>query len=140
MMRLVRRAGIAGLAGLTAAVAVGALASAHVVKYPTGSLSVRYTSSDDPASDETDYFSGNVSANKRACMANRGVVVYSDAPGVDVEVGSDRTTGGGEWRIFAEDIAAGSYYAAAERKTLKLTVDHRHICQAVRSDSLQAGP
>jgi hypothetical protein len=136
-MRIARMAGIASLA---VALGVAALASAHVVKYPTKSLSLGYTNSDDPAAEETDFFSGAVAAGKRACRANRQVVVLADVPGVDVELGSDRTTASGDWKVFAEDVEAASYYASADRKTLKLTVDHRHICRAVRSPSIQAGP
>jgi hypothetical protein len=111
-MRVARMAGIASLA---VALGVAALASAHVVKYPTKSLSAGYTNSDDPAADETDFFSGEVSAKKRACRANRQVVVVADVPGVDVELGSDRTTASGDWRVFAEDVEAASYYASADR-------------------------
>jgi len=57
-----------------------------------------------------------------------------------VQVGEDRTTGSGEFKVFAEDVAAGSYYAEGERKTIKLTVDHRHICRAVPSNDIPAGP
>ena len=114
--------------------ALAALASAHVVKYPTNSLSVQYGSADNPAA-----FSGKVDAGKKACRANRKVVVYSDAPGVDVEVGSARTSPDGSYKLVAPGLAAGTYYASADRKTLKLTVDHRHICRAVRSASIQAG-
>ena len=131
-MRVIRTAGIVALG---AVFALAALASAHVVKYPTKSLSVQYSSSEDPG-----FFSGKVEAGKRACRANRRVVVYSDVPGVDVEVGSDRTSSDGSFKIIAPGVAAGTYYAAADRKTLKLTVDHRHICRAVRSPSTQAGP
>jgi hypothetical protein len=135
-MRLLR---VAGTAALVAATGLAGLASAHVVKYPTGSLSIDYTNSDEGA-DEQDYFSGRIDANKSACFQNRRVVVIGDVPGVDIEVGSDRTTDTGEWSVFAEDVAAGGYYAEADRKTLKLTVDHRHVCRAVRSNSIQAGP
>ncbi len=131
---------MAGIAGVVAVLSVAALASAHVVKYPTNSVSVDYTNSDDPAADETDYFSGAVSANKAACQTNREVVVIADVPGVDIELGSDKTTSTGDWKVFAEDVAAASYYASADRKTLKLTVNHRHICTAVRSQSIGAGP
>ena len=136
-MRVARMAGIASVA---VALGVASLASAHVVKYPTKSLSVGYTNDDDPTADEIDFFSGKLSAGKAACQANRQVVVVADVPGVDVELGSDRTTASGDWRVFAEDVEAASYYASAERKTLKLTVDHRHICRAVRSSSIGAGP
>jgi hypothetical protein len=136
-MRIAKQAGIAALAALLGA---AALASAHVVKYPTNSLSVAYENSDDPAGNQTDFFSGKVAAKKKACAANRRVVVFHDTPGVDVEVGSVRTGGGGDWRVFAENVPTGSYYAVSDRKTLKLTVDHRHICRAVRSASIQAGP
>ena len=130
-MRVMR---IAGIAALGAMLALAALASAHVVKYPTKSLSVQYGSGGDPAA-----FSGKVEADKTACRANRRVVVYSDAPGVDVEVGSARTSSDGSYKLAAPGVAAGTYYASADRKTLKLTVDHRHVCRAVRSASIQAG-
>ena len=131
-----------GTAGILALVAIGGLAglaSAHVVKYPTASLDIDYANSDEGV-DEQDYFSGRIEANKSSCFRNRRVVVIGDVPGVDVEVGSDRTTDTGEWKVLAEDVAAGAYYAEADRKTLKLTVDHRHVCRAVRSSSIQAGP
>jgi hypothetical protein len=130
-MRVIRTTGIVALGG---ALALAALASAHVVKYPTKSLSVQYSPGDDPA-----FFSGKVEAKKRACRANRRVVVHSDVPGVDAEVGSDRTSSDGSFKLVAPGVAAGTYYADADRKTLKLTVDHRHICRAVRSPSIQAG-
>jgi hypothetical protein len=123
---------------LCLAAVVIAVASAHVVKYPTGSLGIEYSNLDDP--DSTDFFSGDVSANKKACKANRRVAVFHDTPGVDQEVGSDRTSGAGSWKIFAENAATGDYYAESDRKTLKLTVDHRHVCRAVRSQTIQAGP
>lgn len=129
---------MAWIAALVAAGLAG-LSSAHVVKYPTGSLSIDYTNSDEGA-DEQDYFSGRIEANKRSCFRNRRVVVIGDVPGVDVEVGSDRTAETGEWKVFGEDVAAGDYYAEANRKTLKLTVDHRHVCRALRSNSIQASP
>jgi hypothetical protein len=135
-MRLFR---VAGIAALVAAAGLAGLASAHVVKYPTGSLNIDYTNSDDGA-DEQDYFSGRIAAKKRSCFQNRRIVVIGDVPGVDVEIGRDRTTDKGEWKVFGEDVTAGSYYAQADRKTLKLTVDHRHVCRAVRSNSIQAGP
>jgi hypothetical protein len=135
-MRLFR---VAGITALVAATGLAGLASAHVVKYPTGSLNIDYTNSDEGA-DEQDYFSGRIAANKRSCIQNRRVVVIGEVPGVDVEVGSDRTTDTGEWKVFGEDITAGGYYAEADRKTLKLTVDHRHVCRAVRSNSIQASP
>jgi hypothetical protein len=128
-MRVMRKAGIAALG---AALALTALASAHVVKYPTKSLSVQY-------GPEDAFFSGKVEADKPACRANRKVVVYSDAPGVDIEVGSDRTASDGSFKLDAPGVAAGTYYAASDRKTLKLTVDHRHVCRAVRSPSIQTG-
>jgi hypothetical protein len=126
------------VAALCVAAMAGGVASAHVVKYPTGSLSVEYSNLDDP--DSTDFFSGKVSANKQACKENRRVAVFHDTPGVDQEVGSDRTTGDGSWKVFAENAATGDYYAESDRKTLKLTVDHRHVCRAVRSQTIQAGP
>jgi hypothetical protein len=135
-MRLLR---VAGIAALVAAAGLAGLATAHVVKYPTGSLNIDYTNSDEGA-DEQDYFSGRIEANKRSCFQNRRVAVIGDVPGVDIEVGSDRTTSTGEWKVFGEDVAAGGYYAEADRKTRKLTVDHRHVCRAVRSNSIQAGP
>ena len=131
--------GMAGIAALAAAVGLAGLASAHVVKYPTASLDIDYTNSDEGA-DEQDYFSGRVEANKSSCFQDRKVVVWGNVPGVDIRVGKDRTTDSGEWRVFGEDVAAASYYALADRKTLKLTVDHRHVCRAVRSSSIQAGP
>jgi len=63
-----------------------------------------------------------------------------DVPGVDVRVGEDRTTEAGEYKVFGEDVAEGSYYAEADRRTLKLTVDHRHVCRAVRSQDISAAP
>ena len=125
---------IAGIVALGAVFALAGLAAAHVVKYPTRSLSVQYGSGGDPTA-----FSGKVEADKPACRANRKVVVYSDAPGVDIEVGSARTSSDGSYKLVAPGVVAGTYYAAADRKTLKLTVDHRHICRAVRSPSIQAG-
>lgn len=136
-MRLFRSAGIAALVALAG---VAALASAHVVKYPTASLSIQYLDSDDPAADERDYFSGKVETNQSSCFQNRKIVVWGDVPGIDVRVGEDRTTDTGEWKVFGEDVAAGSYYAEAERKTLKLTVNHRHVCRAVRGGDISAGP
>ena len=136
-MHVLKATVIVGLIGLLGA---AALASAHVVKYPTKSLSVVYTNSDDPAGEDTDFFSGKVGAKKKACAANRKVVVFGDTPGVDLEVGSDRTGGGGDWKVLAENVPAGSYYALSDRKTIKLTVDHRHICRAVRSETIAAGP
>ena len=135
---------IRGILGRIAAAAlcVGALgvaiAAAHVVKYPTGSSSIEYANLDDP--DSTDFFSGKVSAKKKSCKAKRRVAVFRDTPGVDQEVGSDRTTGAGSWKVFADNVPTGDYYADSDRKTLKLTVDHRHVCRAVRSQTIQAGP
>jgi hypothetical protein len=115
-----------------------AVAQAHVVKYPTGSLTIEYANVDAP--DSTDSFSGKVSANKSACQANRRVEVLLDLPGVDLAVGSDRTTEDGSWKVLAENVPPGEYYAESDRKTLKLTVDHRHVCRIVVSDRIQAGP
>lgn len=137
---------LAGRAGIVVALAcaVGTLAGgaglAHVVKYPTGTLTIQYSNSDDPAADEMDFFSGKVEANKSSCYQNRKVVIWGDVPGVDVRVGEDRTTDAGEYKVFGEDVAAGTYYAEADRKTLKLTVDHRHVCRAVRSADVPGFP
>lgn len=136
-MRFLR---VTALTLVVTASCLAALASAHVVKYPTGSLSIGYTNSDDPANDEMDYFSGKVEATKPACSSNRKVVIWGDVPGVDVQVGEDRTTSSGEYKVLGEDVAAGTYYAEADRKTLKLTVDHRHVCRAVRSQDIAAAP
>jgi hypothetical protein len=135
---IARRAVIGVAAGLCVAALAAVVAPAHVAKYPTGSLTIGYENVDAP--DSTDSFSGKVSANKSACQANRRVEVLLDEPGVDLVVGSDRTSGDGSWRLFAENVLPGQYYAESDRKTLKLTVDHRHVCRIVVSDRIQAGP
>jgi hypothetical protein len=135
--RAARRGALGAAAGLCVAALAVAVAPAHVVKYPTGSLTIGYAN-DEP--DSADAFSGHVSASKRACQANRRVEVLLDVPGVDVAVGSDRTTENGSWKVPAEHVAQGEYYAESDRKTLKLTVDHRHVCKIVVSNRIQAGP
>jgi hypothetical protein len=127
-MRLARTAGIGALVAL---LAVAGVAAAHVVKYKTNGVDIQYNA-------ESTTFSGKVSANKAACRGKRRVEVLSDAPGVDVVVGSTRTNSAGEWTVNAVDPAPSEYYADADRKTLKLTVDHRHVCTAVRSQSISA--
>lgn len=110
---------------------LAAAAAAHVVKYPTNGVDIQFNAG-------STTFSGKVSANKASCRANRKVEVLSDAPGVDTVVGSARTNSAGEWTVNAVNLAASEYYADADRKTLKLTVDHRHVCTAVRSQSVPA--
>jgi hypothetical protein len=122
---------LAGIGALAALLVLAAAASAHVVKYRTDGVDIQY----DAASTT---FSGKVSAGKAACRSNRKVEVLSDAPGVDTVVGSTRTNSAGEWTISAANLAPTEYYADADRKTLKLTVDHRHVCTAVRSQSIAA--
>ena len=123
-MRIARLAGIGALAAL---LVLAGVATAHVVKYPTGGVDIQYNAG-------STTFSGKVSANKASCRKNRRVEVLSDAPGVDVVVGSSA----GEWTVNAVNLVPSQYYADADRKTLKLTVDHRHICTAVRSQSIAA--
>ena len=106
-------------------------AGAHVVKYPTDGVDIQYNAA-------STTFSGKVSANKASCRSNRKVEVLSDAPGVDTVVGSVRTNSAGEWTMNAVNLPPSEYYADADRKTLKLTVDHRHVCTAVRSQSIAA--
>ena len=127
-MRFARQAGIGALAALFV---LAAAASAHVVKYKTDGVDIQYDAG-------STTFSGEVSAGKAACRSNRKVDVLSDAPGVDVVVGSTRTNSAGEWTVNAGGLASSEYYADADRKTLKLTVDHRHVCTAVRSKSIAA--
>ena len=122
---------LAGSGALAALLVLAATASAHVVKYKTDGVDIRYDAG-------TTAFSGAVSAGKAACRANRRVEVLSDAPGVDTVVGSTRTNSAGEWTVNAINPAPTEYYADADRKTLKLTVDHRHVCTAVRSQSIAA--
>ena len=117
--------------GALVALVLAAPATAHVVKYKTDGVDIQYDAG-------STTFSGEVSAGKAACRSNRRVEVLSDAPGVDVVVGSTRTNSAGEWTINAVDLASSEYYADADRKTLKLTVDHRHVCTAVRSKSIAA--
>jgi hypothetical protein len=128
-MRLARKAGIA--ASLALLVLAGA-AVAHIVKYKTDGVTIHHDAA-------AGTLSGQVSANKSACQANRRVVVLSDAPGVDTEIGSTRTNSAGEWSINAGNVPPSEYYADADRKTLKLAVDHRHVCTAVRSNSIAVG-
>jgi hypothetical protein len=130
-MRSMRIARMAGLGALAALLALAGTATAHVVKYKTGGVNIEYHTG-------STTFSGKVSAGKHACQANRRVEVLSDAPGVDVVVGSARTNSTGEWAVNAANPAPSEYYADADRKTLKLTVDHRHVCTAVRSQSISA--
>ena len=127
-MRIVR---LAGLGALAALLVLAGVATAHVVKYKTDGVTVDYN-----AANTT--FSGKVSAGKAACQANRKVEVLSDAPGVDSVVASVRTNSAGEWTANAVNLTPSEYYADADRKTLKLAVDHRHICTAVRSPSISA--
>jgi hypothetical protein len=122
---------LAGIAALAALLVLAAAATAHVVKYKTDGVDIRYDAG-------STTFSGEVSAGKAACRSNRKVEVLSDAPGVDTVVGSTRTNSAGEWTINAVGLASSEYYADADRKTLKLTVDHRHVCTAVRSHSIAA--
>ena len=126
-MRIRHLAGIGALVALVFAAA----AAAHVVRYKTDGVDIRYDA-------VSTTFSGTVSAGKAACGSNRRVDVLSDAPGVDVVVGSTRTNPAGEWTVDAAGLASSEYYADADRKTLKLTVDHRHVCTAVRSKSIAA--
>ena len=126
-----RTARLAGIGALAALVVLAGVATAHVVKYPTGGVDIQYNAG-------STTFSGKVSANKASCRKNRRVEVLSDAPGVDVVVGSSRTNSAGEWSVNAVNLEPSQYYADADRKTLKLTVDHRHICTAVRSQSIAA--
>ena len=127
-MRIARMAGLGALASLL--VLAGA-ATAHVVKYKTTGVNIEYNAG-------STTFSGEVSAGKQACRANRRVEVLSDAPGVDAVVGSAHTNSAGEWTVNAVNLGPSQYYADADRKTLKLTVDHRHVCTAVRSQSISA--
>jgi hypothetical protein len=127
-MRFARHAGIGAVAAF---LVLAAAAAAHVVKYETDGVDIRYDA-------VSTTFSGEVSAGKAACRSNRKVEVLSDAPGVDSVVGSTRTDSAGEWTIGAASVASSEYYADADRKTLKLTVDHRHVCTAVRSKSIAA--
>jgi hypothetical protein len=127
-----RLAGMAGTAASLALLVLAGAAVAHVVKYKTDDVTIRHDAA-------AGTLSGQVSANKSACRANRKVVVLSDAPGADTEVGSARTDSSGEWSINAGNVPPSEYYADADRKTLKLTVDHRHVCTAVRSDSIAVG-
>jgi hypothetical protein len=122
---------LAGIAALAALLVLAAAATAHVVKYKTDGVDIQYDAG-------STTFSGEVSAGKAACRSNRKVEVLSDAPGVDTVVGSTRTNSAGEWTINAVGFASSEYYADADRKTLKLTVDHRHVCTAVRSHSIAA--
>jgi hypothetical protein len=122
---------LAGIAALAALLVLAAAATAHVVKYKTDGVDIHYDAG-------STTFSGEVSAGKAACRSNRKVEVLSDAPGVDTVVGSTRTNSAGEWTINAVGFASSEYYADADRKTLKLTVDHRHVCTAVRSHSIAA--
>jgi hypothetical protein len=122
---------LAGIAALAALLVLAAAATAHVVKYKTDGVDIQYDAG-------STTFSGEVSAGKAACRSNRKVEVLSDAPGVDTVVGSTRTNSAGEWTINAVGLASSEYYADADRKTLKLTVDHRHVCTAVRSHSIAA--
>jgi hypothetical protein len=122
---------LAGIAALAALLVLAAAATAHVVKYETDGIDIQYDAG-------STTFSGEVSAGKAACRSNRKVEVLSDAPGVDTVVGSTRTNSAGEWTINAVGLASSEYYADADRKTLKLTVDHRHVCTAVRSHSIAA--
>ena len=126
-----RTARLAGIGALAAALVLAATAAAHVVKYPTNGVDIQYNAG-------STTFSGKVSANKSACRSNRKVEVLSDAPGVDTVVGSVRTNSAGEWTMNAVNLTPSEYYADADRKTLKLTVDHRHVCTAVRSQSIAA--
>jgi hypothetical protein len=127
-MRLARMAGIAALGAL---LVLAGVATAHVVKYKTDGVSIQYNAG-------STTFSGQVSANKKSCRANRRVEILSDAPGVDETVASVRTNSAGEWTANGVNLPASEYYADADRKTLKLTVDHRHVCTAVRSQSISA--
>ena len=127
-MRIGRTAGLVALAML---LVVAGAATAHVVKYKTDGVSIEYDA-------DSTTFSGEVTAGKHACQANRRVEVLSDAPGVDAAVGSTRTNSAGEWTLNAANVNPSQYYADADRKTLKLTVDHRHVCTAVRSKAIAA--
>jgi len=122
---------LAGIGTLAALLVLAAAAGAHVVKYKTDGVDINYDGG-------STTFSGKVSAGKAACRSNRKVEVLSDAPGVDTVVGSTRTNSAGEWTVNAVNLAPTEYYANADRKTIKLTVDHRHICTAVRSQSIAA--
>jgi hypothetical protein len=130
-MRSMRIARMAGIGALAALLVVASVATAHVVKYKTDGVTMDYN-----AANTT--FSGKVSAGKAACQANRKVEVLSDAPGVDNVVASVRTNSAGEWTANAAGLTPSEYYADADRKTLKLTIDHRHVCTAVRSPSISA--
>jgi hypothetical protein len=122
---------LAGIGALASLLVLAAAAGAHVVKYKTDGVDIQYDAG-------STTFSGKVSAGKAACRSNRKVEVLSDAPGVDTVVGSTRTNSAGEWTVNAVNLAPTEYYADADRKTIKLTVDHRHICTAVRSQSIAA--
>jgi hypothetical protein len=130
-MRSMRIARMAGLGALAALFLMAGAATAHVVKYKTDGVNIEYDAG-------STTFSGKVSAGKHACQANRRVEVLSDAPGVDAVVGSTRTNSAGDWTVNAVNLSSSEYYADAGRKTLKLTVDHRHVCTAVRSQSISA--
>ena len=59
-------------------------------------------------------FAGHL-VSHAGCVAGREVSVYRKEPGKDAAIGHDTAAASGRWRVAANRIAAGDYYAKTPR-------------------------
>ena len=97
------------------------------------------------ASDNRTGFHGHVTSTRVRCTRNRKVEVYRRLAGPDELIGKDVTgtppvDEDNEYVVFIEGSPeAGTYVAVANRKVLRRTSRHRHICARAVSDPRSLG-
>ena len=133
-----------GMRGVRAAIAATSVAvgltmlafagvgTAHTVKYPSNAVLASAVSDN---GDTTWY--GQVDSDREKCLAGRAVRVFWTVDGPDEQQGTAATTeSGGSFAVHVPGYPpeAGSYYAKVKARDIGRG-DHRHVCDAARSNT-----
>ena len=75
-------------------------------------------------------FSGKVTSTSDSCVAGRKVILFRKRSGHDKNLGSDKTSSSGAWKV-KRTVKSGNYYA----KVTKVTVGNV-ICASAKTNTL----
>ena len=114
-------------------VGLAAVATAHTVRFDSTVTIHKHKNGADP-----DSLTGRVNSDRARCERDRTIEIYQEADGADVLIATTTTDAEGNWEfVFADAAPAGTYYAKATRKVLRLNEDHRHVCRADLSNTVR---
>ena len=95
---------------------VPTLAQAHKKKFATSVTA---------AAQNKNQFRGNVTSGKAKCVPQRSVRIFSSTGVLEATATTDAQ---GSFRIDNKDLALGTHYVNVQKRALKKTRKHRHIC------------